>query len=61
MYDRFSESYNEIERDKYNLIRVDSTIVSDPAGKLKDGIDQNNGRKLEKHNICFDGTLPTGI
>ena len=27
MYDRFSESYNQPERDKYNLIRVDSTIV----------------------------------
>lgn len=61
MYDRFSESYNQPERDKYNLIRVDSTIVSDLAGKLKEGIDQNNGKKLIKYSVSFDGILPAGV
>jgi hypothetical protein len=61
MYDRFSESYNQTERDKYNLIRVDSTIVSDTAGKLKEGIDQNNGKKFVKYSVSFDGILPTGV
>ncbi|WP_228479043.1 hypothetical protein [Flavobacterium soyangense] len=46
MYSRFSESYSQPERDKYNLIRVDSTIVSEAAGKIKAGIDQKNGKKL---------------
>lgn len=61
MYDRFSESYNQPERDKYNLIRVDSTIVSDLSGKLKEGIDQNNGKKLIKYSVSFDGILPAGV
>lgn len=61
MYDRFSESYNQPERDKYNLIRVDSTIVSDLSGKLKEGIDQNNGKKLIKYSVSFDGILPANV
>lgn len=60
MYDCFSESYNQPERDKYNLIRVDSTIVSEAAGKLKEGIDQNSGKKLIKYSVSFDGILPAG-
>ncbi len=61
MYARFSESYNQTERDKYNLIRVDSTIVSEAAAKLKEGIDQNNGKKLVKYSVSFDGILPAGV
>ena len=61
MYDRFSENYNRKERDKYNLIRVDSTIVSEAAKKLKEGIDQNSGKKLIKFSISFDGVLPAGV
>lgn len=61
MYDRFSESYSQSERDKYNLIRVDSTIVSEAAGKLKEGIDQKSGKKLVKYSVSFDGILPTGV
>jgi transposase len=61
MYDRFSESYNQAERDKYNLIRVDSTIVSEAVGKLKEGIDQKIGKKLVKYSVSFDGILPAGV
>ena len=61
MYDRFSESYSQSERDKYNLIRVDSTIVSEAAGKLKEGIDQKSGKKLLKYSVSFDGFLPAGV
>lgn len=61
MYDRFSESYSQSEREKYNLIRVDSTIVSEAAGKLKEGIDQKSGKKLVKYSVSFDGILPTGV
>lgn len=61
MYERFSKSYSQPERDKYNLIRVDSTIVSEAAGKLKEGIDQKSGKKLIKYSVCFDGILPSGV
>lgn len=61
MYDRFSESYSQSERDKYNLIRVDSTIVSEAAGKLQEGIDHKSGKKFVKYSVSFDGILPTGV
>lgn len=61
MYDRFSESYSQTERDKYNLMRVDSTIVSETAGKLKEGIDMKTGRKNIKFSVSFDGVLPAGV
>jgi transposase len=61
MYSRFSESYNQPERHKYNLIRVDSTIVSEAAAKIKEGIDQKNGKKLIKYSVSFDGILPAGV
>lgn len=61
MYDQFSESYNQSERDKYNLMRVDSTIVSEAAGKLKEGIDMKTGKKNIKFSISFDGILPAGV
>lgn len=61
MYERFSESYSQPERDRYNLIRVDSTIVSEAAGKLKEGIDQNSGKKLIKYSVSFDRILPSGV
>ncbi|MFD1769746.1 hypothetical protein ACFSBF_08230 [Sphingobacterium suaedae] len=35
MYDRFSEFYDKKEIAKYNLIRMDSTIVSEASSRLK--------------------------
>lgn len=61
MYDQFSESYNQSERKKYNLMRIDSTIVSEAAGKLKEGIDMKTGKKNIKFSISFDGILPAGV
>lgn len=61
MYGRFSELYNQSEIEKYNLIRVDSTIVADTCTKLKEGIDKNSGKKLMKFSFSFDGILPSGV
>ena len=57
IYDQFSSIYIETERHKHNLIRVDSTIVSDTAGKLMEGIN-NVGKKAVKYSVAFDGILP---
>ncbi|MCT3700740.1 hypothetical protein [Elizabethkingia anophelis] len=46
MYGRFSELYDKSEIERYNLIRVDSTIVADTCSKLQEGIDQKSGKKL---------------
>ena len=61
MYGRFSELYTKTEIEKYNLIRVDSTIVADTCTKLKEGIDQKSGKKLVKFSFLFDGILPSGV
>lgn len=61
MYGRFSVLYSKTEIEKYNLIRVDSTIVADTCSKLKEGIDQKSGKKLVKFSFSFDGILPSGV
>lgn len=61
MYERFSSHYNKSEIEKYNLIRVDSTIVADTCSKLKEGIDQKSGKKLVKFSFSFDGILPSAV
>lgn len=61
MYERFSSLYDKTEIEKYNLIRVDSTIVSEASSKMKEGIDQKNGKKLVKFSFSFDGILPSGV
>lgn len=61
MYGKFSELYPRTEIEKYNLIRVDSTIVADTCNKLKEGIDQKSGKKLVKFSFSFDGVLPSAV
>ena len=61
MYGKFSALYSKTEIEKYNLIRVDSTIVADTCNKLKEGIDQKSGKKLVKFSFSFDGILPSGV
>jgi IS4 transposase len=58
IYDQFSELYSITERKKYNLIRVDSSMVSETVGKLLEGIDNKSGKKAVKYSIAFDGVLP---
>jgi len=58
MYEQFSESYSSKEREKYNIIRVDSTMVSETVGKLMEGLDNKSGKRAVKYSIAFDGFLP---
>lgn len=60
IYDQFSELYPLNERGKHNLIRVDSTMVSETVGKLIEGLDNKSGKKAVKYGISFDGILPCG-
>lgn len=60
IYDQFSEHYKETERYKHNLIRVDSSIVSETVGKLMEGL-SNNGKKAIKYSVAFDGILPCDL
>jgi len=58
VYSRFSECYSETEQLQYNLIRVDSTIISDTTGRMAQGLDNKSGKKAVKYSIAFDGMLP---
>ena len=58
IYEQFASLYTSTEKNKYNLIRVDSSMVSEAAGKLAAGIDNKSGKKAVKYSIAFDGILP---
>ena len=59
VYDQFSRLYKSTSRQSYNLIRVDSSIVCETAGKLHEGIKSNQSEKKSvKYSIAFDGVLP---
>jgi hypothetical protein len=61
IYDQFSGYYSSKDQEKYNLIRVDSTMVADTTGKLADGLDNKSGKKTTKYSVSFDGVLPCGL
>ncbi len=58
IYDQFSELYPLTEREKYNLIRVDSSMMSETVGKLIEGLDNKCVKRAVKYSIAFDGILP---
>lgn len=61
IYDQFSSYYSSKDQEKYNLIRVDSTMVADTTGKIIDGLDNKSGKKTTKYSVSFDGILPCGL
>jgi transposase len=56
IYEQFSKAYLSTEL-KYNLIRVDSTTISDVSGRMCEGLCLNGGKAV-KYTMAFDGTLP---
>jgi hypothetical protein len=58
IYEQFAGYYSVTERNKYGLIRVDSSMVSETTSKLIEGIDNKSGKKAVKYSIAFDGVLP---
>lgn len=58
LYEQFAGLYALPQRHKYNLIRVDSSMISETVGKLLEGIDNQSGNKAVKYSIAFDGVLP---
>lgn len=61
IYDQFSSYYSSKDQEKYNLIRVDSTMVADTTGRIIDGLDNKSGKKMTKYSVSFDGILPCGL
>ena len=61
IYSQFTKSYSSVEIEKYNLIRVDSTMVSETVGKLVEGLGHITGKKAVKYSVSFDGLLPCDL
>lgn len=60
VYEQFSECYSDTGIARYNLIRVDSSIVSDTSGRMAEGLG-NRGGKAVKYSMAFDGMLPCEV
>lgn len=61
VYNQFSACYSGAEIEKYNLIRVDSSMVSDTSGRMAEGMDNKSGKLAIKYSTSFDGILPCGV
>lgn len=58
VYQQFYDAYPNKNSEKYHLIHVDSSMVSESASRLLEGIDHKNGKKSVKYSVAFDGLLP---
>jgi len=58
LYTRFSKLYTKKERLKMNILRVDSTMLSEGVGKLSEYTNNYGSKKAVKLSLIFDGELP---
>lgn len=61
IHNQFSKYYTEEEIQNLHLIRVDSTLVSEAANKIKRGMNiggKKDGKKQIKYTIAYDGKYP---
>jgi len=64
IYDIFKERFKHEESIKYNITRVDSTMVAETANKLEAGMTtgiKKDGKKQIKFTISLDGILPSSV
>ena len=64
MYGLFSTHYTPKEALKYNITRVDSTMVAEAANKLDEGMGtgmKKNGKKQVKYTMCLNGLFPSSV
>jgi transposase len=58
VYQQFLDAYPERSGERYHLVHVDSSMVSEASGRLMEGIDNRSGKKAIKYSVAFDGLLP---
>ena len=64
IYGLFHEHFKPEETLKYNITRVDSTMVAETANKLEKGMImgiKKDGKKQIKYTISLDGILPSSV
>jgi len=60
IYEQFSNLYVSSQQ-SYRVMSVDSSMVSEAAGKLLEGLDNKSGKKSVKYSFVFDGLLPCSV
>lgn len=58
VYQQFNDAYPNRSNEKYHLVHVDSSMVSEASGRLLEGLDNKSGKKSVKYSVAFDGLLP---
>lgn len=58
VYQQFRDAYPGNDGQRYHLVHVDSSMVSEASGRLLEGIDNKSGKKAVKYSVAFDGLLP---
>ncbi len=61
IHSQFSNYYTEEDIENLHLVRVDSTMVSEAANKLKRGMNigkKKDGKKQIKYTMAYDGKYP---
>jgi hypothetical protein len=64
IYGLFKERFTYEESIKYNITRVDSTMVAETANKLEAGMTtgiKKDGKKQIKYTVSLDGILPSSV
>ena len=66
-YNQLSQLYSRQELDKYNLVRVDSTMVAETSSRLSQGMtvgkigNKKVTKQQAKFTVAFDGILPCNV
>lgn len=59
IYTKYSKRYSIKEFEKHNIIRVDSSVITDISGRMEQGIKQCNQSKKSqkniKYSVAYDG------
>jgi len=59
IYKQLSKLYSKTEMQKYHIVPVDSTMITDVTGKFVDGLRGSSSKKHVKYSMTFDGLLPS--
>lgn len=65
IYAEFSKYYSLKECENHNIIRVDSSLVTDTSGRIEQGLKLHNQskvtKKVIKYTVTYDGLFPCNI
>lgn len=64
IYSAFNKQFSASESESHNIVRVDSTMVAEGAGKLAEGMAvgcKKNGKRQVKYTLCMEDLFPSSV